>query len=554
MVCVTSSIPGSGGETADNHVVLRVEGLKTYFHTYEGTVRALENIDFKVRAGEVVGLVGETGCGKSVTALSILRLIPSPPGNIEGGRVFLDEPEEVYTLRAEYDRIAFERLRRKGASRNISSLQAKEVLQPEIKLLQSKLQASNSEKEKADLKLRLQAATSEYDILQKSMEDIQRIRGAKISMIFQEPMTALNPVFTVGNQIAEMLILHRKMDLCQSALKALDLQMAARAKKIRGKRLTAAQGRTAFLAGRDLDGLPKEERAIHDRLQEMKDDDCVCSVCWSSASILWDCCPACGARLTFDLLAPFRGGIMSLEKRLYSRVLKDPQDRLVDFVNSMPIFRRLVHTRLENEASHWAVNSLREVEISEPERIAGQYPFELSGGMRQRAMIAMMMACNPELLIADEPTTALDVTVEAQILKLMKNLQAKTNMAILLITHDLGIVAEICDKVGVMYAGNIVEFGTTEQVFHRMLHPYTKGLMQSIPRFKAASSQERKKDLPVIPGTVPNLLYPPSGCRFHPRCPMASPLCSEANPELKEIEPGHFVACYTHVLRGEAPP
>jgi oligopeptide/dipeptide ABC transporter ATP-binding protein len=217
----------------------------------------------------------------------------------------------------------------------------------------------------------------------------------------------------------------------------------------------------------------------------------------------------------------------------------------------MRILRRLVRSRLRDEGVRWAVDMLREVKIAEPERIAGQYPFELSGGMRQRSMIAMMMACSPKLLIADEPTTALDVTVEAQILKLMKELQVKTNMAMLLITHDLGIVAEVCDKVGVMYAGSIAEFGTSEQVFHRMMHPYTHGLMQSIPRFKGAASQERKKELYIIKGTVPNLLHPPSGCRFHPRCPRAVDLCKDAAPALKEMEPGHLVACYNPVPRGE---
>ena len=489
-----------------------------------------------------------------MTALSILRLIPSPPGVIEGGRVFLDEPEEVRALRAEYDALALGRLSGDGAAGTVSSYRMAEALRPEIEALRSRLKSSDSDSEKAELELRLQAATSEYDLLQKPIEDIRRIRGNRISMIFQEPMTALNPVFTVGNQVAETLILHRKKQLCEDVLKAIDLQMAARAKKSRGKRLTAVRARPAFLRGRDPDGLKDDDRAILRRLQGTEDADPVCSACWSPAPRLWDYCPACGARLSRDLWAPLRGWIMGREKQLYSRMFADPFDQAVDFVNSMPFLRRLVRARLRDEGVRWAVRLLREVKIPEPERLAGHYPFELSGGMRQRSMIAMMMACNPELLIADEPTTALDVTVEAQILKLMKELQARTNMAILLITHDLGIVAEVCDKVGVMYAGCMAEFGTTEQVFHQMLHPYTNGLMQSIPRFKGAATEDRKRDLYIIRGSVPNLLHPPPGCRFHPRCPRAIPRCQETAPALQEMEPGHLVACHNPVPRREAVP
>ncbi len=561
--------------------VLRIEGLKTYFHTYEGTVRALEGIDLEVRAGETVGLVGETGCGKSVTALSVLRLIPSPPGEIEGGRVFLHEPESVHRYRLEYDRVALERIGHGDAVPNVSSYQIQQNLKPEIEKLQGQIHQLGSGPARAEVEARLSAATSEYDILQKAIEDVRSIRGNQISMIFQEPMTALNPVFSIGDQIAETLILHRRAELCRDVLKALDLQSGARARKVRGKRRLVAdareelqeereeiaQKRTAMFPERGAqpgdsqtaeqtallqreEGLAERERKI----EGLKDDECVCTACWSLAPTLWDWCPNCGARLSRDLYAPFRGPIMRLEKKLYGRMLADPQDQLVDFLNSWRILRRLVRSRLQDEGVRWAVRMLGEVKIPEPERIAGQYPFELSGGMRQRSMIAMMMACNPTLLIADEPTTALDVTVEAQILKLMKELQSKTNMAILLITHDLGIVAEVCDKVGVMYAGSIAEFGTTEQVFHKMLHPYTNGLMQSIPRFKGTGSEDRKRDLYIIHGTVPNLLHPPSGCRFHPRCPRALDVCKDKAPPLEEMEPGHLVACHNPVPAGESVP
>ncbi len=533
-------------------VVLRIEGLKTYFHKYEGTVRALEGIDLEIRAGETVGLVGETGCGKSVTALSVLRLVPSPPGKIEGGRVFLEEPEAVAAFRNQYDAIAFERLRQKGVTESITSAQVEEALEPEVRELRAKLATAKSKGD--EFRLRLEAATSAYDLLRKPIEEMRAIRGNKISMIFQEPMTAMNPVFTVGEQIAETLILHRKADLCRDVLKAIELQLNAKAKRVRGKRVTVREAKSRMLSGRSRNVLTQSEGETYDGLTGLNEEDHVCTACYRPAPPLWDYCPSCGARLTFDVWAPFRGSITALERKLYSRMLADKEDQLVDFVDSVWILRRLVRRRLRDEGVRRAVEMLREVKIPDPERLAARYPFELSGGMRQRAMIAMMMACNPRILIADEPTTALDVTVEAQILKIMRELKEKTNMAILLITHDLGIVAEVCDKVGVMYAGTIAEFGTADQVFRRMMHPYTSGLMQSIPRFVAGASQDRKKHLYIIQGTVPNLLHPPAGCRFHPRCPRALEKCKEVVPILTALEPGHLVACHNPVPVSEAFP
>ena len=533
-------------------VVLRVEGLKTYFHTYEGTVKALEGIDLEIRSGETVGLVGETGSGKTVTALSVLQLVPTPPGQIESGRVFLEEPEAVYQVRREYDAIAVGRLRAKKSAGNLTAAVIREALQPEIAELRSRLAKVAGEREREALRIRLQAATSHYDIVGKSEEEMREIRGNKISMIFQEPMTALNPVFTIGNQIAETLILHRRRELCTDVLRALELQMTARKRKVHGKRRQVKETRESGRRGDNPSGVPANRSLNPEDVARMADEEWICSACGRPAPTLWDYCPSCGARLAFDLWAPVRGFIMSLEKKLYTRMLADPQDQLVDFVNSVRLVRRLVRNRLRDEGVRWAVRLLDEVRIPEPERIAGHYPFELSGGMRQRSMIAMMMACNPKLLIADEPTTALDVTVEAQILTLMKDLQAKTNMAILLITHDLGIVAEVSDKVGVMYAGCIAEFGTTEQVFHRVMHPYTSGLMQSIPRFQGVASQDRKKELYIIRGTVPNLLHPPTGCRFHPRCPRALDICKEIVPRLEEAESGHLVACHNPIPLSES--
>ncbi len=316
--------------------LLDIRNLKTYFYTYKGVVKALEGVNLRIGANEILGLVGETGCGKTVTGLSILRLIDSP-GKIIGGEIVFGG-EDLLKL---------------------------------------------SENEMSE-----------------------RIRGKKISMIFQEPRSSLNPTYTVGSQISEAIRLHQRVD--------------------------------------------------------------------------------------------------------------------------------------KREAMRRAVSILRQTGMPDPERIAGEHPHELSGGMAQRAMIAMALSCDPELLIADEPTSSLDVTIEAQILELIKDLISKLRTSVLLITHDLGIVAETCDKVAVMYAGNVVEYGDVRDIFKRHKHPYTEGLLNSVPKLKISG------ELYTIEGTVPNLITPPTGCRFHPRCPEARKKCSELKPSDVEIEPGHFVSCFLY--------
>ena len=324
--------------------ILKVENLKTYFYTYEGVVKALEGINFELKKGKTLGMVGETGCGKSVTALSIMNLIPDPPGKIIDGKVVF-----------------------RG-----------------------------------------------NDLLKLSGKEIRKIRGKDISMIFQEPMMALNPVYAIGDQISEALLLH-------------DVEL---------------------------------------------------------------------------------------------RDVKDKREK-------------------KKKAMLKAHSALRLVGISDPERMCKSYPHELSGGMCQRAMIAMAMACNPSLLIADEPTTALDVTIQAQILELMKKLVNDFGSSVLLITHNLGVVAETCDDVAVMYAGRIVEQGNVIDVFKHPQHPYTIGLMGAIP-----TVEEKKDRIATIPGSVPNLISPPSGCRFHPRCSRAMKICSKKVPKLLEVKEGHKVACW----------
>ena len=323
---------------APSRPLLAVEDLKTWFFTRDGVVRAVDGVTFTVHPGETLAVVGESGCGKSVTSLSIPRLIASPPGRVVGGRVMFE-------------------------GRNLLELPEREM---------------------------------------------RDLRGNQISMIFQEPMTSLNPVLTIGRQIAEALTLHRGM-------------------------------------------------------------------------------------------------------------------------------RRA-------EALARAVEMLRLVDIPEAERRVGEYPHQLSGGMRQRVMIAMALACNPRLLIADEPTTALDVTIQAQILDLMRGLKEKTGAAIVLITHDLGVVAEMAQRVVVMYAGRKVEEAPVDALFARPRHPYTRGLLASIPRLGEGSTSRRR--LAEIPGMVPSLREAIAGCVFAPRCAYATERCRREYPPLEEKGGGHVVACW----------
>jgi oligopeptide/dipeptide ABC transporter ATP-binding protein len=328
--------------TDGNSHLLEVEDLKTYFYTFEGVARAVNGVSYHLDKGEALGIVGESGCGKSVTASSIMRIVPDPPGKIVGGHIkFHGE-----------------------------------------------------------------------DLVQLSQKAMRRIRGSRIAMIFQEPMTSLNPVFTIGDQIAEMFTLH--------------------------KRMSKKEGLAA------------------------------------------------------------------------------------------------------------AVEMLDRVQISAPHKRVSDYPHQLSGGMRQRAMIAMALACDPELLIADEPTTALDVTVQAQILDLMNRLKDDFGTAIQMITHDLGVIAEMSDRIVVMYAGRVVEESEAAELFKNSLHPYTQGLLGSIPVLGSRSRGEQKR-LSEIKGMVPSLYDLPTGCTFRKRCSHAMKICREQEPPLHRMDENHAVRCWLHV-------
>ena len=376
--------------------IVKVEDLKLRFYTYEGIVKALEGVHVFVKEGETLGIVGETGCGKTTTGLSIFKIV-LPPGKIENGKVLFKT--------------------RKGKVINILDL---------------------------------------------SERVLSWIRGRDISMIFQEPSSSLNPVFKVGDQISEVFLQHRRKELIKKVL----------------------------------DDIEKDIKNAGDSFKER---------------------------------------IYKAEKGIYERMLRNPDARLPAFLAKIPLVNRFKR-RLEKKIREAVKELLADLEISDPDRVFDMYPHELSGGMQQRIVIAMALACNPLLLIADEPTTSLDVTIQAQVLDLMRKLKGKYGSTIMLITHDLGVIAEMAERVAVMYAGNVVEVADVREIFKRPLHPYTKGLIESIPM--------AGKEFKTIPGTVPDLINPPGGCRFHPRCPFATPKCKEVSPTIREVKKDHYVSCH----------
>jgi len=384
--------------------LLKIRGLTVRFYTYDGVVRALEDVNLDINQQETFGLVGETGCGKTMTALSILRLVP-PPGRIECGSIYFNTD-----------------------SRN-----------------------------------------KPIDLLTISEDEIREIRGSQISMVFQEPSAALNPVYTIGDQISEAILLHRRQELVNKALESADMSLA----------------KTTGL---------------------------------------------------FSLLArPIR----LVERNLYQRLAHNERSLWPRIVGRIPVLRRLLW-RLKDEARKMTIRILKEVEIPDPERVVRQYPHQLSGGMKQRSVIAMALACSPRFLIADEPTTALDVTIQAQILELLRRSKVERETSVLYITHDLGVAAEICDRVGVMYAGSLCEVAKVNDLYANPLHPYTKALMAAVPK----PGEEPHS----IGGIVPDPINLPPGCRFHPRCDSSTEICQRQVPPMRKVGPGHFVAC--HICQG----
>lgn len=499
--------------------IIEIEDLYVNFYTQNGVVRALDGVNLKIRKGETLGLVGETGCGKSVTANSIMRLVPSPPGRVEKGRILFSPPIEQ---RARFQRLLDLELE-KGPD-DPEALRAREEYEDYLRVTSMVLSSQregyeklrelestkgrNTEETKAARAAYLDDLKA-FNILDLPEEDLRRIRGNVISMIFQEPMASLNPVFTAGDQVSEVILLHERKDLAAGVVKR----------------------------------FKQEDRALHEykkaRRIRKADGSIGCSECDALVPSYHEYCPSCNGSF-YARIAPLARVRLRILGRLYRRMSIRPDDRLLGLMSKVPLLRRYERS-LKEEASKKAIDMLTLVQVPDPVNVAMSYPYELSGGMQQRVMIAMALACKPQLLIADEPTTALDVTIQAQILKLMRGLQKDQGTSILMITHNLGIIAEVCDRVGVMYAGNMVELGLNHEIFKEPLHPYTQGLLSAIPRIDT--------DLPrleAIEGTVPNLVNPPTGCRFHPRCPYMMDICGKQKPPMQEVRPGHAVACHLY--------
>jgi len=446
-----------------------VENLKTHFVTWKGVVKALDGVNITIYRGETLGLVGETGCGKSVTSLSIMGLLPPTEGTIVEGKITFDGNE-------------------------LTKFVGKDVW---IKL--------KGKKAKIKSKRRMYKKAQEY---------LNQFRGKYMSMIFQEPMTAINPVLSIGYQLTEPLIFHQKQELATRVL--------ARHKVSKEEFQTIKNA------------VMSENKEV---LKSYYDNPLYYSLIMQMNSIYY----------RKDLTLLQKNEIiddLAKEKKLSSfrlKFLEDYSSGKNKIIYRLPGIKGYLFKVLYKEAERRAIELLRLVGIYDPETIIKEYPHELSGGMRQRVMIAMALACDPKLLIADEPTTALDVTTQAQILDLMKDLKERTSASILFITHDLGVISDMADRIAVMYAGDIVEIGNKMDIFYNPKHPYTQGLLRSIPTEKTM-----KEKLHVIPGSIPNLINPPPGCRFHPRCEHAMEICSKEKPQMKEIEKDHYVACWLY--------
>lgn len=424
--------------------LLETRGLLTEFHTFEGVVKALNGVGIVVNEGETYGLVGESGCGKSVTVRSMMRIVQAP-GRIVGGKV-------VIFFRAE-DR-----------SRGI-------------------------------------------DIIDRSEAYMTSLRGDSISMIFQEASTSLNPVLSIGYQVGESFHFHRRPQMLRESIENLDGELSGALQPLsRGwKRMQRS------LLAREL----REREAYDARIDEID-------------------------RELYALEEQEGQAVLGRKRQLNARrdSLRE-RSALTGLAMRVPFLRRY-RRRLDRTIGRHVVELLRSLGVSNPERIAESHPHELSGGMQQRIVIAIALACHPVLLIADEPTSNLDVTIQAQIVELIKKLKETTISSVLYITHDLGLVAEICDRSSVMYAGDVAETAKVKDLFKNPLHPYTRGLLHSVPKV------EQVDELATIPGTVPNLIFPPSGCRFHPRCPDRMEICPKAKPTMIEHSPDHWVACHLY--------
>jgi peptide/nickel transport system ATP-binding protein len=424
--------------------LIETQELYSDFNTFEGVVKALNGVSIVVNEGETYGLVGESGCGKSVTVRSMMRIVQAP-GRITSGKV-------IIFFRAED--------RSKG-----------------------------------------------IDIVRRSEAYMTSIRGDSISMIFQEASTSLNPVLSIGFQIGESFHYHRSLQMLEETIRELDAHIASMGPSSRRLWLKI-QKSLLEREKKDREAYEAKLDAIDRRLYELEEKTDPDSV---------------GLKESLNL----------------KRDSVKPNSFATLIARRTPVLRRY-RKRLDRTVHRHVVELLRSLGVPNPERIADSYPHELSGGMQQRIVIAIALACHPLLLIADEPTSNLDVTIQAQIVDLIKSLKETKISSVLFITHDLGLVAEICDRASVMYAGDVSETASVKEIFRNPLHPYTQGLLRSVPKV------EQIGELATIPGGVPNLIDPPSGCRFHPRCPKVMSICSLEKPPLIEHSQGQWVACHLY--------
>ncbi len=540
--------------------VLEIEGLRVHFDTLDGPIEALHSVDLKVKDKQIMGLVGESGCGKSVTSLVTIGLATC---DVDEGSVRYQGDELLFSDSEADIRVQY-------ISGWIVVLCVMTAILGLLMVLLPPLHPS-------DLAILLIsiivgglswvagfAAKREFNKHQKFM---RWVRGNEISMIFQEPMSALNPLYTVEKQISEVMRTHDRLVDAETPRHTRILQalvspfsLFARAIRLSPYVSSAVIGIFAFVTAAHVGGFSDEAElwafllviifpilgsrsSLKERMKAIETDF---SVIGDSAEeiILFGSTDTRWWRLLSTAAPHLPPGIAS--SIVVYLMLWMPFSALLGMVVisallALPVVMLLDYLKLDPAHTRQVIGIVEDVKIPNPEAVVKMYPHELSGGMRQRVMIAMMMACEPKLLIADEPTTALDVTIQAQILKLMRDLRDKKGTAILLITHDLGVIAEMCDDVTVMYAGSVVETGSITDVLSRPRMPYTIGLLHSIPTIEAGSE---RAVLPIIPGQVPDPNLHFDGCRFHPRCPFADEKCISTPPPMMEVEPGHFAACH----------
>ncbi len=541
--------------------LLEIEGLRVHFDTLDGPIEALHSVNLNVDQGQIMGLVGESGCGKSVTSLVTIGLATC---DIDEGSVKYEGKELLFSD-SESDKKIQEisgRITAVGVLASIIFVFWAILIDPVqgATFLLVFLFVSIASW------LVGFAGKREYRRHQKFM---RWVRGNEISMIFQEPMTALNPLYTVEKQISEVMREHDRLVKAETprlfrAAQALvsPLKLAFTAIRLRPQSASAILAVLAFVTVAHLNGFADDAKNWVFLL-----------VIVIPLSASWTLFKNHNAALRFEISDTGHSTNPSISQRLLSAasillpllplgiaaalvmflMLWMPFSALLGMVVistllALPVIMALDYLKLDPAHTQQVISILEAVRIPNPIAVVNMYPHELSGGMRQRVMIAMMMSCEPKLLIADEPTTALDVTIQAQILQLMRDLRDEKGTAILLITHDLGVIAEMCDSVTVMYAGSIVEKGSIEAILSRPRMPYTIGLLHSIPTIDDES--EHRDVLPIIPGQVPDPNLHFDGCRFHPRCPFADELCISTPPPMIEVEPGHFAACH-HTNRTE---